>query len=233
MSEDFCDWSDRKRVEQDRYDYATNSGQYAPKPDTSSYDWSSPSSSSPYAPTGGGYSGGGYSGGYSGSYGPIGPTFLSVVPFIPALPVLYPLPFALAFAGSGIGYGILETQLVVYSAAGRDTLAVAAFLIAAVLFVTLTRLDTRLAASRLWRAPRHVLRLALVMAIAHVAAVSVLAAPGQPVEDAILNTAMLRNTTYLGALAVAPVLAHILLTRPALRDWWHTRLEKAWLKRTA
>jgi hypothetical protein len=146
---------------------------------------------------------------------------------------LYPLPFAVAFAGAGIGYGVLESVFTVYTASGQNWLAAGASLIAAVLFFGLTRLDTRMAASQAWRLPRHLLRLALVMVIAHVAAVALLSTTGQPLEDAALDLAIVRNPAYLGGVAVAVVLAHIVLTRPALQAWWHVRLEKAWLTRAS
>ncbi len=64
-------------------------------------------------------------------------------------------------------------------------------------------------------------------------AVSQLLGPGQHFEDAVLDVDMLRHPAYLGSLAVAAMLAHVVLTRQKLRDWWHVRLEKARLKRAA
>ncbi len=226
MSENYENWQQGQRVSQDHWDSATSSGQYAPTP-SQSHDWSSPAPSGSY----GGSGGGGYRGGYAGSFGRGGPTFLSIIPWIPALPVLYPLPFVVAFLGAGLGYGVLEAQFEVYSASGRDGLAAGAFVIGAVLFIATIRLDHRLAASGVWRIPRHVLRLGLVTIVAHAAAASLLHAPGQLAEDAILDVALLQNPVYLASLGAAAILAHIVLTRPRLREWWHARLKAAWLER--
>lgn len=225
MSENYESWQQQQRVSQDHWDSATSSGQYAPTP-SQSHDWSSPASGS--------YSGsgrGGYSGGYAGSFGRGGPTFLSIIPWIPALPVLYPLPFAVAFLGAGLGYGMLEAGIDAYSTASRNGLAAGAAVIGAGLFVASIRLEHRLAASSVWRIPRHVLRLGLVTLAAHVTSASLLLAPGQPTEAAILDLHLLQNPIHLASLAAAPILAHVALTRPRLREWWHARLKAAWLER--
>jgi hypothetical protein len=231
VSEDFNDWQQRQRVQQDRWDYATSSGQYAPQP-SAPIDWSSPSPSpSPpqsWSPESAG--GGSYSGGHSSSSGSSGPTFLSIIPWIPALPVLYPLPFSVAFAGAGVGYGILESQFEVYTSDGRIGLGIGSFLIGAVLFFAMSRLDHRLAASKLWRIPRHVLRLALVAIVAQLVATSLLQAPGQSVATAGFDVAQLGNPVVLVSVAASSVLAHILLTRARVQEWWHDRLVAAWLR---
>lgn len=226
MSEDFNDWQQRQRVEQERWDYATSSGQYAPKP-SPPIDWSSTTPPDFYRESTGG---GTYSSGHSSSYGSSGPTFLSIIPWIPALPVLYPLPFAVAFAGAGLGYGILESQLEVYTAAGRNGLGIVSFLIGAVLFFAMSRLDHRLAASMLWRVPRHVLRLALVAVAAYVVAAALLRAPGRSAGAAGVDLALLANPGVLASVAASSILAHILLTRDRLREWWHKRLAAAYLR---
>ncbi len=119
MSEDFGDWSDRKRVEQDRATTRRTRADTAPKPDTSSYDWSSPSSGS-YTSSGS-YGGGGYSGlpGQLRRDRPDVPVDHSVHS---GAPILYPVAFLVAFAGSGIAYGVLEVQFIVYTASGRGWL---------------------------------------------------------------------------------------------------------------
>jgi hypothetical protein len=228
MSEDYNDWQQRQRVEQDRWDYATSSGQYAPTPSVQPFDSSSAAPPSwSHESTGGGS----YSSGHSSSYGSSGPTFLSIIPWIPTLPVLYPLPFAVAFAGAGLGYGILESQFDVYMAAGRNGLAVASFLIGVVLFFAMSRLDHRLAASKLWRIPRHVLRLALVAVVAYLVAASLLLAPGQSFGAAGFDFALLGNPAVAASVAASALLAHILLTRDRLQEWWHERLAAAYLRR--
>jgi hypothetical protein len=226
MSEDYENWQQQQRVQQERWDYSTSSGQFAPTT-SSSADWSS---SAPSAASGARAGGGSYSVGHSSSYGRGGPTFLSIVPWIPTLPILYPLPFAVAFAGAGLGSGILESQFEGYTAAGRNGVALVSFLIGAVLFFVMSRLDHRLAASRLWRIPRHVLRLALVAVVACLLAASVLQAPGQQVGTAGLALGLLRNPVVLAAAAASSILAHILLTRERLRQWWHQRLAAAYLR---
>ncbi len=227
MSEDYNDWQQQQRVQQDRWDYATSSGEYAPNP-SPSVDWSSSASpsSSP-----GSTGGGSYSSGHSGSYGRGGPTFLSIIPWIPTLPVLYPLPFAVAFAGAGLGFGVLEAQFEVYTSAGRNGLAAGSFVVGAVLFFAMSRMDHRLAASALWRIPRHVLRLALVAAVAYLLAASLLQAPGQSVGAVGFDLALLENPAVLASVAASAILAHILLTRDRLQQWWHQRLAAAYLRR--
>lgn len=227
MSDDYNDWQQQQRVEQDRWDYATSSGQYAPTPSSEPVDWSS---SAPPSWSHEGTGGGSYSSGHSSSYGSSGPTFLAIIPWIPALPVLYPLPFVVAFAGAGLGYGILETQFEVYTAAGRNGLAVASFLSGAVLFFAMSRLDHRLAASKLWRIPRHLLRLALVAAVAYLVAASLLQAPGEFAGAAGFDVALVGNPAVLASVAAASILAHILLTRDRLQEWWHERLAAAFLR---
>lgn len=227
MSEDFNDWQQRQRIQQERWDYATSSGEYAPKP-SSSMDWSS--ASQPIW-SGEGTGGGNYSSGHPSSYRRSGPTFLSIIPWLPMLPVLYPLPFAVAFAGAGLGYGIIESQFEIYTAAGRDGLAVASFLIGSVLFFAASRLDHRLAASKLWRIPRHVLRLALVAVVAYLVAASLLRAPGQPAGGAGFDFALLGSPVVLASVGASTLLAHVLLTRNRLREWWHARLAAACLRR--
>ena len=227
MSEDFNDWQQQQRVQQDRWDYATSSGQYAPKPSPQPFDWSSS------APPGWSHEstgGGSYSSGQSSLYGSSGPTFLSIIPWIPTLPVLYPLPFAVAFAAAGLGYGILESQFEAYTAAGQNGLALASFLIGAVLFFAMSRLDHRLAASKLWRIPRHVLRLALVAVVAYLVAASLLQAPGQSVGAAGFDFALLANPAVLASVAASTFFAHLLLTRDRLQEWWHERLAAAFLR---
>ncbi len=225
MSEDYNDWQQRQRVQQDQWDYATSSGQYAPQP-------SQPTDWSPSAPSGWSHDSagsGGYSNGHSGSRGRSGPTFLSIIPWIPTLPFLYPLPFATAFAGAGLGQGMLESQFEVYTAAGRNGLAAVSVVIGAVLFFAMSRLDHRLAALRLWRISRHVVRLALVAVVAYLVAASLLQAPGQSAA-AGFDFALLENPAVLASIAASTIFAHIILTRDRLRQWWHERLAAAYLR---
>ena len=227
MSEDFNDWQQQQRVQQERWDYATSSGQYAPKPSPSAIDWSSPASPSVPQSTGG--SDGSYGGYYQGSSGG-GPTIFSIVPWIPALPVLYPLPFAVAFAGAGVGYGVLESLFEVYTSAGRNGLAAASLLIGLVLFFATSRLDHRLAASALWRVPRHALRLAVMAGIGYLVAAALLQGPDRS-TGASLDVSLLGNPVVLASLAAWALAGHILLTRDRLREWWHERLAAAYLRK--
>jgi hypothetical protein len=225
MSEDYGDWSHRQRVNQERWDYATNSGQYAPKQEKS-YDWSS-SSAPIYSGGGGGYSGG-WSGSGSGGIGCL--SALTLFPAIAAWPLLYPMPVGIAFLAAGFGYGILESISGAYTAHGRMGLTVGSFLIGLIVLVPLSRLDHRLARSKLWRVPRHLIRLALITLAAYQLAALRLAPASAHLEGILAGLPLLRNPIYLVVLLAVPLIAHIVLTRRGLRDWWHECLERVKLR---
>jgi hypothetical protein len=153
----------------------------------------------------------------------------ALVPSLAAWPLLYAVPVAVGFTVGVAGYGILEAAFDIYRDGARLAIGTVGAALGLVTVVAASRADHRLARSVLWRAPRHLLRLALFGALAHLIGAAALSRPddggaGLPGRD------LLSNPVYLAALAGVVWLVHWILTRERLRDWWHERLEALGLR---
>lgn len=157
---------------------------------------------------------------------------LSAIAFVPALaawPLLYPVPVAVGLLCGGFTYGAFEAAFDVYRSPAVTLLGLLGGAVGLMAAIAAGRADHRLARSRWWRWPRHALRLAVVVGVAHLVAVDALGT-GQVTQGPVPGLALLANPLWLGGLAAVAALAQFVLTRERLRAWWHARLEAVFLR---
>lgn len=151
-----------------------------------------------------------------------------LIPSIAVWPVLYVGSVAVGFLAAGLCYGMLEAGFDVYREGPKLAIGIGAGFVGVIVTLIANRFDHRFAGSFLWRWPRHLIRLVVIAAIAHVfLATEVFHRSG---NDSIPGRDLLTVPWYLAILGAIVAAAHVVLTRDRLRAWWHRKLEAAWLR---
>ncbi len=216
--ESYDAWAHRERVRQEQWDNAT--GANRPPPPPPPFSVPSPGLNDPALWRGSSYEPSSTPATSPPDYGAAGAPMLALVTW----PFLYPLAVALAFVVTGFVYGMLEVAFETAGSNARTAMAILGGLVGLIALYFTSRLDHRLGRSMLWRAPRHLIRLALLTVTAHAMLTTRLLAPAARGNGLEYGRTLLGKPWYVAILAGVALLAHVVLTRPRLRSWWHWRL---------